>query len=154
MQAIAVLDGIANGESARSVRAATGAGTKSIERMRRDHAIALRAARAVMAENAAKLAEKNRRLAVQRLDLMDPEQATNDADRAEREKILLKTGPKDLALSYAITLDKQLRLEGEPDMRVVDEDGPGLSGVMRKLEAVEKRCSGVVWDAGTGGVVD
>ena len=121
------------GVSETAVERKTGISKRTVYALRVRHNEVLKLGREEAARRAGQLAEKARSLALVRLQIMDPREATDEADRQKREALLLKINPRDLAVSYGVATDKGERLATEAPAQV-SASVPSLESCRNALE--------------------
>jgi len=121
------------GVSETAVERKTGISKRTVYALRVRHNEVLKLGREEAARRAGQLAEKARSLALVRLQIMDPREATDEADRQKREALLLKINPRDLAVSYGVATDKGERLATEAPAQV-SANVPSLEAAREALE--------------------
>ena len=109
-----VLVMLADGMSERAIERSTKISARTVRAMKGRHAEYLRVGREESCRRAARLAEKAGSVALQRLVLLDPEEATSKEDRLVREAALRKLNPRDMLTTYGIAVDKVGVLEASP----------------------------------------
>ena len=135
-QAAQALMMLCDGMSERAVERGTGISARCVSTMKKRHAEFLQVGRAEAARRAARLASKAESVALQKLRLLDPEEAVDKADRAEREETLKKLNPRDVLVTYGVACDKSRQLEPAPMVVADYSNVPSLDRVREVLAQV------------------
>ena len=104
----------AEGVAQNEIQKRTGLGKRTVRRLMSDHREAMVEERLKASLRAAEAAELARNIVVQRLRMMDPSQAKNEEDRAERIELLKKVNVRDLSVTYGVMTDKSEKLADQP----------------------------------------
>ena len=133
-QAAQALMMLCDGMSERAVERGTGISARCVSTMKKRHAEFLQVGRAEAARRAARLASKAESVALQKLRLLDPEESSDAADRAEREETLKKLNPRDVLVTYGVACDKSRQLEVPPAVVADHSKVPSLETIRSALE--------------------